>query len=494
MDQEMKQVFISYSSKQSELAQKICRYLEDADIPCWIAPRNIAAGSDYTSDLPNAITQCRYFLLVMTEDAQRSGWVCKELVDAQNKNKKIIPFIAQVFTMEEKFNFLLQGNHWVNGSDDPEAALDQVIRTIKDDKHDSKEALPDTAHYYDQSDRALLSDRKLFEKMLKQARRHTKHSAEYYAAMQLAAQGNTDAQYKLGEMYYRDYRLRSKNACYWLKQAASKGHARAMYLLGKCCYYGFGIKKSYGQAIWWYQKSLERDENLAEAMWSLGDCYKKGRGVEEDSLRSAEYYRRAKDTGDVIGTLRYIDLIYLSARQKQKRESIKKIDRLAVRILLTIWAFICFIIFPQPRYTRLKEHGYSVEEFTEEMLANYRRNKLLEILRNGWLKIILGSILTIAGWTLADLLNGWRSNDWIDALCMIATVMPGFMIAVGISTIDTDEDVEEAREFPRLLLHFIIYTILCIIAINDRMGTPFLVSGLFCWLTMTIAIYMTKQS
>ena len=488
MEQEKKLVFISYSSKQAALADHICQYLETAGIPCWIAPRNIAAGSNYTADIPNAITQCEYFLLVMTEDAQNSHWIEKELVDAENKHKKLIPFIAQTFPMNEKFNFLLQCNHWRNGSEHPDAALDQIIRMIKSLPHDG------SVYYYDQSDQMLLSDKKLFDRMLNQARKHNKHNAEYYAATQLASQGDADAQYKLGEMYYRNYSLHSKNACYWLKQAASKGHARAMYLLGKCCYYGFGIKRSYGQAVWWYEKSLERDAQLEEAMWSLGDCYRKGRGVKASSLQSAAYYRRAMDMGDAIGTQRYIDLVYISAKQKQHRDNIRNIKKPAVRILSMIWMFILYIPFGQPRYTPLKEHGYSSEEFTEEMLVIYRRNKLSEILKNGWVKIFLGLILTIAGWTLADLLSDWRSIDWIDTLCIIITTMPGILIAVGISTIDTDEDVEKAREFPCLILHTIIYMVLCIIAMRDNMGMPFLSAGVYCWLLITLLLYLPKQS
>jgi hypothetical protein len=42
------QVFISYSSKDKAIADTICQWLESAGIPCWMAPRNIEFGSDWT--------------------------------------------------------------------------------------------------------------------------------------------------------------------------------------------------------------------------------------------------------------------------------------------------------------------------------------------------------------------------------------------------------------------------------------------------------------
>jgi hypothetical protein len=41
-------VFISHSSKGQATADAICSHLESAGIKCWIAPRDIAVGSDWT--------------------------------------------------------------------------------------------------------------------------------------------------------------------------------------------------------------------------------------------------------------------------------------------------------------------------------------------------------------------------------------------------------------------------------------------------------------
>ena len=39
-------IFISYSSAQSDAAQAVCHLLEQHDIKCWMAPRNLTGGAE----------------------------------------------------------------------------------------------------------------------------------------------------------------------------------------------------------------------------------------------------------------------------------------------------------------------------------------------------------------------------------------------------------------------------------------------------------------
>ena len=40
-------IFISYSTKDKYTADAICHVLEQNNLKCWIAPRNIASGKNY---------------------------------------------------------------------------------------------------------------------------------------------------------------------------------------------------------------------------------------------------------------------------------------------------------------------------------------------------------------------------------------------------------------------------------------------------------------
>ena len=50
------------------------------------------------------------------------------------------------------------------------------------------------------------------------------------------------------------------------------------------------------EAVKWYRKAAEKGE--AGAMFSLGNCYVNGEGVEKDEKEAEKWYRRAADKGD----------------------------------------------------------------------------------------------------------------------------------------------------------------------------------------------------
>ena len=57
-------VFISYSTKNSDLANKICYLLEQNNLKCWIAPRNIPSGTNYIDEISDGIKSTKIVVLV----------------------------------------------------------------------------------------------------------------------------------------------------------------------------------------------------------------------------------------------------------------------------------------------------------------------------------------------------------------------------------------------------------------------------------------------
>ena len=57
-------VFISYSTKDKVTADAICHILEENDMKCWIAPRNISSGQPYAEEILNAIKSTKIVVLV----------------------------------------------------------------------------------------------------------------------------------------------------------------------------------------------------------------------------------------------------------------------------------------------------------------------------------------------------------------------------------------------------------------------------------------------
>lgn len=53
----MKEVFISYSSKDKEIAEIVCSYLEQHHIFCWVAYRDIVIGEPYAREIIRGIKE-----------------------------------------------------------------------------------------------------------------------------------------------------------------------------------------------------------------------------------------------------------------------------------------------------------------------------------------------------------------------------------------------------------------------------------------------------
>ena len=84
-------VFISYSSKDKTAADALCATFEAQGISCWIAPRNIAYGSDYGEAIVDGINESRVMVLVFSSHANTSPHIKREVDRAVSKNLTIIP-------------------------------------------------------------------------------------------------------------------------------------------------------------------------------------------------------------------------------------------------------------------------------------------------------------------------------------------------------------------------------------------------------------------
>ncbi|MCQ2752423.1 MAG: TIR domain-containing protein, partial [Coriobacteriales bacterium] len=100
-------VFISYSSKDREIADYLKLTLENNNISCWMAPYSIPSGSDYAESIPKGIASCDFFLIVLSKNSMDSIWVPKELDNAITLGKQIIPFKIDSMDLTKRFAFCL---------------------------------------------------------------------------------------------------------------------------------------------------------------------------------------------------------------------------------------------------------------------------------------------------------------------------------------------------------------------------------------------------
>ncbi len=113
----------------------------------------------------------------------------------------------------------------------------------------------------------------------------------------LAEQGDAEAQFSLGYMYYngqgvpQDY----KQAVKWYRKAVEQGYAMGQLFLGVMYHNGQGVPQDYKQAVKWYREAAE--QGLAVAQGGLGTMYRLGQGVPQDYKQAVKWYREAAEQG-----------------------------------------------------------------------------------------------------------------------------------------------------------------------------------------------------
>lgn len=95
--------FVSYSSKNVMKATLLKQYIEKEGNHVWMAPDGIPQGTEYSLMVPTALKFASHFVLLLTPDSAKSGWVRRELDIAINNgaNTKIKVVLGDGFTIDD---------------------------------------------------------------------------------------------------------------------------------------------------------------------------------------------------------------------------------------------------------------------------------------------------------------------------------------------------------------------------------------------------------
>jgi formylglycine-generating enzyme required for sulfatase activity len=110
-------VFISYSSQDKAIADRVCSVLESAGISCWIAPRNIDAGADFPSAIMQAITAAEALVILLTSYAVASPHVLSEIDHAFNAKKRMLTVRLSSLNLPPDFDYFLSTQQWFDASE-----------------------------------------------------------------------------------------------------------------------------------------------------------------------------------------------------------------------------------------------------------------------------------------------------------------------------------------------------------------------------------------
>jgi hypothetical protein len=112
-------VFISYSADDELTALAVCAKLEERSIRCWIARRDLRPGDDWPPQVLDAIVECRVVVLVFSEHASASPQVRREIMNAFEEGKTVIPFRIQAAEMPRTLRLYMRNIHWLDALTPP---------------------------------------------------------------------------------------------------------------------------------------------------------------------------------------------------------------------------------------------------------------------------------------------------------------------------------------------------------------------------------------
>lgn len=125
-------VFISHSSKDSDIANQVCQSLEEQDIPCWVAPRDVPPGAPYGAAIVNAIEDSIAMVFIFSENSNRSEQVMNEIERSVSKAKPIFPIKISPIAPSSELEYFISRRHWLDLTTTP---LDRILPQLAEALH-----------------------------------------------------------------------------------------------------------------------------------------------------------------------------------------------------------------------------------------------------------------------------------------------------------------------------------------------------------------------
>lgn len=124
------QIFLSHSSTDADVAEQICGQLEKNGIKCFMAPRDIRPGKEYAEEIINGIDESSAVVLLMSQDANSSPHVLREVEHAVSSNTPILVYKIEDVALTKSMEYFLMTHQWVNSK--PHEDYADIIAFAKD--------------------------------------------------------------------------------------------------------------------------------------------------------------------------------------------------------------------------------------------------------------------------------------------------------------------------------------------------------------------------
>ena len=125
-------VFVSYSSKDKPVADAVVAGLEQREVRCWFAPRDVTPGTSWGDAIINAIEGSRIMVVLLSGNSNDSRQVVREVERAVAKGVIIIPFRIEKIDPTGAMAYFLSSEHWLDALTPPmEEHIEKLGTTVQ---------------------------------------------------------------------------------------------------------------------------------------------------------------------------------------------------------------------------------------------------------------------------------------------------------------------------------------------------------------------------
>jgi hypothetical protein len=114
------------------VADEVCAGLEATGMRCWIAPRDIMAGTEWSAAIIDAINKADVLVLVFSGHANDSPQIKREVERAVAKNVRVVPFRIEDVPPSRNLEYFVSTSHWMDAFTEPlEKSVAKLAETIR---------------------------------------------------------------------------------------------------------------------------------------------------------------------------------------------------------------------------------------------------------------------------------------------------------------------------------------------------------------------------
>lgn len=124
-------VFISCCESELRRAEKICNILKTNNISAYLSSDSTSSEPNSAECEKNIFESAPLFIAILSQNSQSSPVATERLTEALQASKVIFPIIAEEFTLNEEYNFLLSQTQRFNVFMENDSAMEPLIAQIK---------------------------------------------------------------------------------------------------------------------------------------------------------------------------------------------------------------------------------------------------------------------------------------------------------------------------------------------------------------------------